>query len=1162
MRKAKTIRHALACFVCVLVIYSGAGYAQNDIAYAGGRNKSITNLNKEEQKTDQKEKLLTVLKQLNETKGVYFLFSEQSLGNKLVNPVETSEQNVEKILTQVLKNTGLKFKKINDKTFVILSKESNNSKSGATAQAANFNIAAEQLKGVSAITVPVDIITGKVIGADGGPLPGITITVKGTRRGTSSGSDGSFSIQANKGNILVFSSIGYVTQEIVVGDELSINVTLQDEKRQLNEVVVTAMGVKKQNRAVGYSTTTVDGSKFTQSRETNIGNALTGQVAGVQVGGVATGPYGSSRVIIRGNASLNGNNQPLYVIDGVPYDNSNQGASGQWGGADYGDGLSNINPDDIENIQVLKGVAATALYGYRGGNGAILITTKSGARSRGIGVELNNNMTFTNVIDERDYQYTYGQGTQGVLPTTADIANATAESAWGPAIAGQDAVNMVGDHYKYTAQKDNFKNFYQTGLTNQTSVALLGGNDKGHFRIGLSNLYLSTNIPNSNMKQQGINFNSTYNITSKFQVNLTANYIFEQVKNRASFSDAPGNAVASTLYVANTFDIRWLKPRVDSNRNELLPGNQDIYFENPYFVAYDFENKTTRNRLTGGLTMKYNILDWLYVQAQVTRDGFVYNQRNVTPNGVQYSNAGGGSIQLTTVDQHELNVNGILGITKKFADKISVNAFGGVNSQDNVWNWTQGGGGPFVIPYFYSINNVSSKPYNFNYTHSRVNSVYGSVDIGYKDFLFLTATARNDWFSQLNPKTNSYLYPSLAASFIFSDVLRMPSWINYGKLRASYAESSNTGAATAYQTVLTYNLQGYQLNGQPLGYVNTQNIPNQNLKPVSIKEFEVGLNMEFLNNRLGIDLAYYDKKTSDDIVPVTVSSTSGYNNNTINVGRLRNKGLEVLITATPIRGKDFTWNMSFNFAQNTSKIESLGSPDVKSLQLNVPRFGDGVSISNVVGLPYGQITGYKYKRDANNNIIYDTAGLPLRSDNIENLGSGVYKQTGGFTNDFHYKNFTLSILIDYKFGAKIYSGTNLVLYSEGLQKTTLQGREGGYVGKGVTEDGKTNTKAVVAETYWNAIAFSDNVAEEFIYDASFIKLRSMSLSYSLPKSILKDGFIKGVTFTLVGRNLATLLKHTPNIDPESNYTNTNAQGLDLAGYPAVRSYGFNLNLKF
>ncbi|HEX4851168.1 MAG TPA: carboxypeptidase-like regulatory domain-containing protein, partial [Puia sp.] len=413
MRKAKTIQCTRALLVCVLALCFGvASYAQSGYAYTGSRNKSFIppNNSGDKQKHNdhsQKQQLISVLKQLNETKGVYFLFSEQSLGSTMVNPVETSGDDVEKILGQVLKNTGLKFKKVNDKTFVILSKESGSSKTSYDAKASSVDLnvpLSTDNKGMT-IQMLVDIISGKVIGADGAPLSGISVVVKGTRRGTTTKSDGTFSIQANKGNVLVFSSIGFVSQEVTVGDQTEITVTVQEEKRQLNEVVVTALGVKKQNRALGYSTTEVDGSKFTQARETNIGNALTGQIAGVSVAGVATGPYGSSRVIIRGNASLNGNNQPLYVIDGVPYDNTNQGSAGMWGGSDNGDGLSNINPDDIENINVLKGVAATALYGYRGGNGAILITTKSGAKSHGIGVEINNNFTVSNVIDDRDYQY-------------------------------------------------------------------------------------------------------------------------------------------------------------------------------------------------------------------------------------------------------------------------------------------------------------------------------------------------------------------------------------------------------------------------------------------------------------------------------------------------------------------------------------------------------------------------------------------------------------------------------------------------------------------------------------------------------------------------------------------------------------------------------------
>ncbi|MEX6686980.1 SusC/RagA family TonB-linked outer membrane protein [Danxiaibacter flavus] len=1163
---SKTQRILVCCCLLIALTVGSTAYAQtsSDRALYAVNKKAWHNTSSATEyeqsgrnKNEEKLSVLQVLNQLNKTKGVYFLVADKSLQNIKVFPVKNMQDDAESILTELLKGTSLTYKKIDEKTYVIIrareKADSLNEVSGYYS-ISNTQYAYEARS-------PQQKITGKVTNTSGDPLVSVSIVVQGKSKGTNTDSKGVYSIDASKGDVLVFSFVGFATKQITLGDETELNVVLSESQTNLSDVVVTALGIQKQARSLGYSTTEVDGSKFTQAREVNIGNALTGQIAGVSVAGVSTGPYGSSRVIIRGNASLTGNNQPLYVIDGIPYDNKNQGSAGMWGGADYGDGLSNINPDDIETMQVLKGVAATALYGYRGGNGAILITTKSGARSKGIGVEVNNNFTLSKIFDTRDIQYVYGQGTQGVKPVDINAANATAESAWGAKIDGSDAVNFLGDTYKYNAYKDNYKNFYQTGLTNQTSVALLGGNDKGHFRLGLSNLYLNTNVPNSNMKQQGVNFNSTYNVTPKLQMTLTANYIFEQVKNRGSLSDAPGNYVASLNFLANTFDVRWLSPRVDANKNELLPGSQDIYFENPYFIAYDFENQTNRNRLTGGLTIKYNILDWLYLQGQVTRDGYNFDTRSVTPNGVQYSNAGGGSINMSNINQRELDWHGMIGVNKKINENFTINANVGVYSQDNQWKSYSGGGGPFNVPFFYSISNVTSRPFNYGFTHSRVNSVYGNVDVGYKNFLFITATARNDWFSMLNPASNHYLYPSISGSFVFSDAFHMPDWISFGKLRASYAQSSNTGAATPYQTVLTYGLQGYSIGGQPVGYVVNGSIPNQNLRPVKIREDEIGLNMQFFKSRVGFDVAVYNKKTEDDIVPVTVSSTSGYNSNTINIGKLENKGVEVLITGTPVKTKNFSWNVSFNYAYNNSKVLDLGG--VPSLSLDVPRFGDGVSISNVVGMSYGQIMGFKYKRDDKGSIIYDTSGLPLRSDGIVSLGSGVYKQTGGLTNEFHFKDFVFSFLIDYKFGANIYSGTNLVLYSEGLQKNTLAGREGGYVGPGVTEDGKPNTKAVRSETYFNAIAGGANsISEEFVYNAGFIKLRSMTLGYVFPKSILKDGFIKGLSLTLVARNLATLLKHTPNIDPESNYNNTNAQGLELSGYPPVRSLGLNLNIKF
>lgn len=1008
-------------------------------------------------------------------------------------------------------------------------------------------------------------ITGTVTSPDGTPVPAASVQVAGTSTGTIADENGHFTISASQGDTLVISSLNYQSQKVVVGNDNSLTVQLASNNNQLQEMVVTALGIEKQKRSLGYSTTEVQGSDLTESRTVNLGDALSGRVAGVSVAGVATGPGGSSRVVIRGNASLGGNNQPLYVIDGIPYDNSNQGYAGQWGGVDYGDGLANINPDNIASIQVLKGVAASALYGYRGGNGAILITTKSGAHAQGIGITLNNNLTFKSVVDERDYQYVYGQGTNGIKPTTQEAAINSALSSWGPKIDGSQAVNFLGENYAYLPAKDNFENFYQTGISNQTTLGLTGSNDKGHFRLGLSNLYLGSVIPNANMKQQSVNFNGTFHVTPKLQVTLTTDYVLENVKNRPSFGDAPRNVVAITRYLANTFDITWMKDHLrNPDGTELLPAATN-YFENPYFIAYEYENATKRNRLTGGLTLKYNLLDWLYIQGQVTRDGYILDQKYITPSGVQYTMSPGnlgGQITQREINYHELNGSFMVGVNKQLSQSFSLDAHIGGNTQDDITkSYGVNAVGPFTIPYFYSVNNVSTKPFAYTYSHYRVNSLYGSADVGFKNYLYLTVTARNDWYSTLNVNTNNYLYPSVSASFVFSDAFQLPSWITFGKLRASYAGASN--GTSPYQNALTYGLQSYTINGQPVGYVNNSSIPNPNLKPVNIQEQEVGLNMQFLNSRLGIDVAFYNKTTTDDIVPVTISPTSGYPGNIINAGKLRNRGIEVLFTATPVKTTNFNWNFSLNFAKNNSKVLNLGGQNSLVIAGAIPRYGTEANISNVVGLPYGQIMGYAYKYNENGQMLIDSAsGYPLRTDVIP-LGSGVYKVTGGIKNNFSYKGFNLSFLLDGKFGANIYSQTNLVLYSFGLQKTTLQGREGGYVAKGVTGDGKSNAVNIDAQTYWTNMSTGPNhVTEEFIYDASFIKLRTLSLGYSLPENILRNTFIKGISFSLVGHNLLTLMKHTPNIDPESSLNNTNGQGLELAGYPAIRSMGFNLNVKF
>jgi TonB-linked SusC/RagA family outer membrane protein len=1128
---------------------------------------------------------MEVLIQLNRAKGVYFLFSQQQIGRTLVNlPALSSNAGIEKLLTQALRNTGLIYKKIDDRTFVILRRKGEDTVFGGS------GVDGSAYPEDEPIDPPQDMpnmIGGRIIDPEGKVLAGVSVSVRNTHRGTMSDLNGEFSIRAANDDMLMVSCVGFIGKEIPAGIAARSPIVMKPSDQPLTEVLVTALGIGKQEKSLGYSATALDGDLFTQSRTVNIGNALAGQVAGVNVVDNATGPYGSSRVLIRGNASLSGNNQPLYVVDGIPYDNTTQSYAGQYGGIDLGDGLSNLNPDDIESILILKGVAASALYGYRGGNGAILITTKSGSRTHGIGVQLNNNATLNSVVDERNLQYIYGQGVAGIKPLSAQVALAAPYYSWGARLDGTTAVNFLGDPYAYNPVRHNFENFFRTGLTSQSSVALTGANAKGHFRLGLTDLHLETIVPNSSMYKEGLSLNSTYSVTNHLQMDLTADYVFEHVNNRASLSDDPGNVFAPPLYLANSFDIRWMKDHtVHPGGTEWLPGATDPYFENPYYIAYDYSNTTDRNRLTGGLTLRYNLFDWLYVQGQLTLDGYVFNVESIVPSGVEYTRTDGlhgGNLTQYQANFYELNYNFMIGGHKKFGPDLSFDANIGSNREDNVNrisgigavpNSSNRAAGPFLNAGDYNANDISTsnEPYSNFDQHYRVNSIYANADLGYKNYLFLNLTARNDWFSTLNIHTDHYLYPSVSGSFVFSDVWRLPAWINLGKLHASWAAASN--GTQPYQSLLAYGIESYSINNQPLGYIATSNsvpvVPNADLRPVSIREAEAGVRMQFLEDRADFDLTVYDKQTTNDIVNVTISTTSGYGQAVENVGRIRNRGVELLLEGTPVKTGHFSWKTSLNYAVNNNRVLYVGGGQSIVIGGAYPRWGSEVSISNVVGLPYGQIMGYAYKRDAKGNKIFSDgvsnaapAGEPEQTGVVP-LGSSVYRQTGGFSNEFHYAAFTLTNLIDFKFGARIYSGTNLLLYYYGLQKATLQGREGGYMGKGVLDNGHPNTITVPAQQYFQDISAggTDHIAEEFVYDASFIKWRSASLCYTVPSALLKKHFVKGLSFSLVGRNLAILMKHTPNIDPESSINNTNGQGLELTGYPLTRSWGFNINCKF
>jgi TonB-linked SusC/RagA family outer membrane protein len=1012
-------------------------------------------------------------------------------------------------------------------------------------------------------------VKGTVKDATGEPVIGATVKVQGSTMGVITDIDGNYTIDCPSNATLEVSYIGSKTQTVKIGGKNTIDITLQDESQAIDEVVVTALGIKRQARSLGYSTTKVGGDDFQLARDPNIGNALSGKVAGVNVSGNGTGSTGTSRVIIRGNASLTGNNMPLYVVDGVPFDNTNQGSAGQWGGADMGDGLSNINADDIESIQVLKGAAASALYGYRGGNGAILITTKSGKKNQPVAIEVNQNLTFNSIYDYRDWQDTFGIGLEGNKPTNVTDAKKAESDSWGAALDGSEAVNFLGEKYAYS-NVDNWKKFYRTGITSNTSASISGSGQNIVYRFGASYNTEKSILPNAGNRQVGLNMNTTYDILKNLHLNVTANYTFDKSNGRSNLSDGNGNTNASLLYRGNSFDIDWMKGTeagwgTNLDGSEMIGGNNN-YFNNPYWLQYRKTNNMNRNRLTGQVQLRWDITSWLYLQGAVQRDGYSIEFQQVQPIGAAADPKG----WITEYEKnfHESNYNFLLGFNKEFG-KLSVGAtFGGNKQYNETKKFTIADGGrPFLVNGVWSVNTVSDKTYGKEDVRYQVNSFYGTVDLGWANQVFLNLTGRNDWFSTLSKGNNSYFYPSATLSWVFTDTFRnsLPEWFEFGKLRVGMATASN--GTDPYKNILLYKLRNYTINGINTVTQNNDNkLPNEYLKPVHISEFETGLNLSFFQSRLNFDMAYYQKKTSDDIATVSTSSASGYNAKVVNVGNIKNSGFEFMVDAYPVKTKEFTWNTTLNFAYNKSKVEYLGE-GVDRLSIDGAQSRNGnVYIYNIVGSPYGEIVGNKYKRDADGNLLLKD-GLPQAGEQTS-LGNGVYKWTGGWRNSFTYKNFTLGFLIDAKFGAKIFSGTNYQLYYYGMHKNTLNGRtvENPYaktVFAGIDEaTGLANTVAVTAQDYYKAICNKD-IAEEFVYDASFIKLRELSLSYTFPKSILSSmKVVKGLSVSLIARNLWTIMKHTPNIDPESAVNASNGQGLELNGYPTTRNIGFNVNVKF
>lgn len=1042
-------------------------------------------------------------------------------------------------------------------------------------------------------------VKGTVQDEFGEPLPGVSISVKGTTSGTITDMNGKFTINAKKGNTLIFSYLGYQSVDKTVTDT-TIDVVMKESSVQVNEVVVTALGIKKEKKALAYSVTEVKGDDLNKVKTSNIAHGLIGKVAGVNVVKPASGVMGSSRITIRGNGSLNGSNQPLYIVDGVPITNDGYGQAGMWGGNDGGDGISSISSEDIESMSVLKGGTAAALYGSRAANGAIVITTKKGVAGK---VKVEYNMSYTNdrAILKDDFQWEYGGGAYGMNPndlaynftmqaliaqgvpesmipqymeqmqqngtldkTAGSLASQMGMLSYGSKLDGSDVSQFDGIKRPYIASgKNNFKNFYEDAWSLTNNIAISGGTEKAQYRVAVGDQRYQDLFPNSKLQRNNITLSLNAKPSDRFSMKANVMYVRERSKNRPNLGDIIMNGNATLWLLPANVDVKTLKPAVTEDGSELLPAGQS-WISNPYFVAYKRSQTDGKDRIIGSLEAQYNFTPNWYLRGRFGGDMINRRSEDVTPYGTGYSPKG--SISNGTSFSGELNAEAIAGYTNSFKEGLfNVDAFIGWNTMASWWDSVSAGGQDFIQPGFNAIGNTATTSGGHSKSENYINSLFAQAEFSYRSMLYLTLTGRNDWFSALSYKgktsANNIFYPSVGLGFIVSEALDMPSWFPFFKLRGSWAQSG--GAVGAYNLGLTYSYsQSY--NKYPIGSINNSTIPNLNLKPLKSISYEGGFEARFFNNRLGLDFTYYVRNTKDDIVNAGISNASGYSDVKINAGKVSNKGIELLLTATPVKNRHFSWNTSFNFAYNKSEIKYI-TDKIDEFIVETARTGhDGDTcgegyIYHQVGQPYGIIVGVSYKRNEKGEIMYQN-GIPMKGE-VKKLGESVSPYTLGFSNTFEYRNFTLSFLIDAKIGGDIFSMTNAHMISFGRHKNTLPGRAEGYViGRGVKEDGVTpNDVKVAPMNYYMGLA---GITEESVYDASFVKLRELSLGYNFPTRMISKIGLSGLSLSVVGRNLWNIYDKLPMVDPESSFNNGNGQGFESYGLPATRSIGFNLNVKF
>ena len=1042
-------------------------------------------------------------------------------------------------------------------------------------------------------------ITGTV-SDETGPLPGVSILIKGTSTGVETDFDGLYTIKANVGDVLVFSYIGLDSKIVTVGISNTINVTLTGGN-VLDEVVVTALGISRDKKSLGYSTQKLSGDEVSKVKDANFMNSLSGKVSGVQIKSSGT-MGGSTNVVIRGNSSLTGNNQALFVIDGVLINNSNNNTESQTigrGGYDYGNAASDINPDDIESINILKGGAASALYGSQAANGVVIITTKSGKKGAGMGITINSSLTLGKMDKSTytEYQDQYGAGYGAYYGSTGYFEDvdvngdgivdlmvpSTEDASFGGVFDSSKLVYQWDSFYPqldtygkarpWLAAKNNPLSFFETAVTTVNSISFAGGGEKSTYRLGYTNFNQAGILPNSSIKKNTIDFGGSFDLSDKLKVSSKITYTNNKGKGRygTGYNGKNPNQSFKQWFQTNV-DIQDQKAAYFQTRENITWNTQSntnlipAYFDNPYWIRYENYQNDERNRIFGHATLRYEINDWLNIMARATVDSYNTIEEERIAIGSTATSEYRKRLRNILDNNYDLYLN----FDKNFLDdKLNIRGLVGLNVERHYSEVTRAfTTGGLVVPRLYALSNskeLSKAPFEYKANYGR-NSVFTNVSLGYLNTYFLEGSYRQEKASTLPNNDNTFGYAAISGSVVLSNLFESDV-ITFAKLRAGFAQTGN--AAEALKIFDTYESIG-NLNGNPL-YSLPKIKNNANLKDELSEEQEVGVEMKFIDNRLGFDISAYSKKSTDQIMSVSVSTATGYDKQWVNAGEMTNKGVELSLFAAPVKTEDFEWNLTINWAKNKNKVVSLYD-DVEELQLASVQ--GGVSINATKGQSYGTIKGYDFEFDSNGNKIIGDDGYYLISNKKVIIGDINPEWNGGVNNSFRYKNWNFSFLIDVKKGGNVFSLDTWYGYATGVYANTVFTNDlgnpvrntiangGGVVLDGVLEDGTVNTTRVRADNYTNPWGYKHATNSEHTYDAGYVKLREASLSYSLPKSIISKLKLSNLTLTAIGKNLWIIDKNTPFADPEAGLSSGNIQGYQSGAYPAVKEYGINLNIQF